>query len=80
MRIATLAVVAMLLTACGSSGVLGDLGTILGSPSSTQPSDVRGTVDSIDTNARRIDLNVAYVNNLRSTGSNQSGRRSATSR
>jgi hypothetical protein len=73
MRIATLAVVAMLLTACGSSGVLGDLGTILGSPSSTQPSDVRGTVDSIDTNARRIDLNVSYVNNLRSTGSDQRG-------
>ena len=73
MRIATLAVAAMLMTACGSSGVLGDLGTILGSPSSTQPSDVRGTVDYIDTNARRIDLNVSYVNNLRSTGSDQRG-------
>jgi len=73
MRRTTLVVVAMLLTACGSSGVLGDLGAILGSPSSTQPSDVRGTVDYVDTNARRIDLNVAYVNNLRSTGSDQRG-------
>ena len=74
MRIATLAVLAMLLTACGSGGVLGDLGNvILGSPSSTQPSDVRGTVDYVDTNARRVDLNVSYVNNLRSTGSDQRG-------
>ena len=75
MRIATLALAALLATACGSAGgTLGDLGSIiLGSPSSTQPSDVRGTVDYVDQNARRIDLNVAYVNNLRSTGSDQRG-------
>lgn len=73
MRTATFALAALLVTACGSGGVLGDLGTILGSPSSTQPSDVRGSVVSIDTSARRIDLNVSYVNNLRSTGSDQRG-------
>jgi hypothetical protein len=74
MRIATLALAAMLLAACGSAGgMLGDIGSILGSPSTEQPSDVRGSVTSVDTNARRIDLNVAYVNNLRSSGSNQTG-------
>ena len=69
MRIATLAVAALLLSACGSAGgTLGDLGSIiLGSPSSTESSDVRGTVSGIDTNARRIDMNVSYVNNLRPT-------------
>ncbi|HVE71733.1 MAG TPA: hypothetical protein VNI54_10220 [Thermoanaerobaculia bacterium] len=69
MRIATLAIAAMLLSACGSAGgTLGDLGSIiLGSPSSTESSDVRGTVSGIDTNARRIDMNVSYVNNLRPT-------------
>ena len=75
MRIATLALAAMLVAACGSTGgTLGDLGSIiLGSPSTTQPSDVRGTVSAIDTGARRIDLNVSYVNNLRSTGNDQRG-------
>ena len=74
MRIATLALIALLATACGSGSTLGDLGSIiLGSPSTTQSSDVRGTVDSIDTNARRIDMNVSYVNNLRSSGSDQRG-------
>ena len=70
MRIATLALTALLLGACGSSGGLGDLGSIiLGSPSTSQSSDVRGTVSSIDTGARRIDLDVTYVNNLRQTSS-----------
>ena len=75
MRIATLALAAILVTACGSTGgTLGDLGSIiLGSPSTTQPSDVRGAVDYVDTSARRIDLNVSYVNNLRSSGSDQRG-------
>ena len=75
MRIATLALAALLVTACGSTGgTLGDLGSIiLGSPSTTQSSDVRGTVDYVDTNARRIDMNVSYVNNLRSSGSDQRG-------
>jgi len=75
MRIAALALAALLATACGSAGgTLGDLGNIiLGSPSQSEPSDVRGTVDYVDQNARRIDLNVAYVNNLRSTGSDQRG-------
>ena len=71
MRIATLAIIAMLLAACGS-GTLGDLGNIiLGSPSSTESSDVRGTVSGIDTNARRIDMNVTYVNNLRPSSTEQ---------
>lgn len=75
MRIANLALAALLVTACGSTGgTLGDLGNIiLGSPSTTQPSDVRGAVDYVDTSARRIDLNVSYVNNLRSSGSDQRG-------
>lgn len=66
MRRASIAVVTVLLLgACSQLGGLGDLGAILGSPSMEQPSDVRGTVAGIDTNARRIDLDVAYVNNLR---------------
>jgi hypothetical protein len=74
MRIATLALIALLAGACGSGSTLGDLGSIiLGSPSTSQSSDVRGTVDSVDTNARRIDMNVSYVNNLRSTGNDQRG-------
>lgn len=75
MRIATLALAALLVAACGSTGgTLGDLGSIiLGSPSTSQSSDVRGTVDNIDTGARRIDLNVSYVNNLRPTANEQRG-------
>jgi hypothetical protein len=34
---------------------------------------VRGTVSYIDTNARRIDLDVAYINNLRNTNGGQRG-------
>jgi hypothetical protein len=74
MRIATLALTALLLGACGSGTGLGDLGSIiLGSPSTEQPSDVKGSVRSVDTNARRIDLDVSYINNLRNTGSQQQG-------
>ncbi len=75
MRIATLAIAAMLLSACGSAGgTLGDIGNIiLGSPSTSQSSDVTGTVTAIDTNARRIDMNVSYVNNLRPSSSDRTG-------
>ena len=77
MRRATFVLAALLLTAaCGSmgNGGLGSIGDIiLGSPSSTQSSDVKGTVAGIDTNARRIDLNVTYVNNLRDTNNGQRG-------
>ena len=74
MRIATLALTACLLAACGSGGTLGDLGSIiLGSPSTTQPSDVRGTVTYVDTGARRIDLDVSYINNLRNTNDGKRG-------
>jgi hypothetical protein len=62
----------LLLVACGSGG-LGDLGSILGSPSSTQPSSVTATVNFVDTNNQRIDVNANYVNGLRNTqGSQQS--------
>jgi len=76
MRIATLALAALLLASCGSMGTdggsLGDI--ILGSPSSTQSSDVQGYVDQIDTRNQRIDLDVTYINNLRQSGtSNQQG-------
>src|SRR5690348_1788992 len=78
MRRATFILAALLITAaCGSMGGDGGLGSIgdiiLGSPSSTQSSDVKGTVDAIDTNARRIDLNVTYVNNLRDNNNGQRG-------
>jgi hypothetical protein len=55
------------------TGGLGDI--ILGSPSSTQSSDVQGYVNTIDTRNQIIDLDVTYVNNLRQSGSgtNQRG-------
>lgn len=73
MRKASFALAALLLAAaCGSgSDILGGLGGILGSPSVDKPSDVRGVVNNVDTNNQRIDLDVAYVNNLRQT--NQTG-------
>ena len=71
MRRLALAFVLVALTACGSVG-LGDLGGILGSPSSSQSSDVRGTVNSVDTNNRVINLDVGYVNNLRESRAGQS--------
>jgi hypothetical protein len=66
MRKLSLLAVLLLLAACGSGG-LGDLGGILGSPSPSTPSNVSGTVNFVDTSAQRIDLNVSYVNNLRSS-------------
>ncbi|MEO8036267.1 MAG: hypothetical protein ABI837_17660 [Acidobacteriota bacterium] len=72
------AVALTVLTGCGSSGI-GDLGGILGgsgtqqpSPTTTQTTALRGSVNNIDTQAQRIDLNAAYVNNLRNSTSNQS--------
>ncbi|HEX8255280.1 MAG TPA: hypothetical protein VF846_19225 [Thermoanaerobaculia bacterium] len=78
MRRATFVLTTLLLTACGSmggdGGGLGSIGDIiLGSPSAEQSSDVRGTVSSVDTGARRIDLNVTYVNNLRDNNNGQRG-------
>jgi ABC-type glycerol-3-phosphate transport system substrate-binding protein len=77
MRRATFVLAALLMTAaCGSmgDGGLGSIGDIiLGSPSTSQSSDVKGTVAGIDTNARRIDLNVTYVNNLRDNNNGQRG-------
>lgn len=63
-----------LLTGCSSSGgdILGGLGSILGSPSTTQSSDVQATVNSVDTANQRIDVNVNTVNNLRNTQTGQS--------
>lgn len=71
MRKLSLLAVVLLLAAC-SSGILGGLGTILGSPSRTQPSDVQGTVNYVDTRNQRIDLNVNYVNNLQTSQNSQS--------
>ena len=65
MRKLSILAVLLLLAACGAS--LGDLGGILGSPSQSTPSNVSGTVNFVDTSAQRIDLNVSYVNNLRSS-------------
>jgi hypothetical protein len=63
---------ALLLLAACSSGGLGDLGGILGSPSPSQSSDVQATVNYVDTSAQRIDVNVNYVNNLRNSQGGQS--------
>ena len=65
----------LMLASCGSMGNGGSLGDIiLGSPSSTQSSDVQGYVSAVDTYNSRIDLDVTYVNNLRQSGSsNQKG-------
>jgi len=75
MRRATFVLAALLLAAaCGSSGNggLGSIGDIiLGSPSSTQSSDVKGTVSNVDTGSQRIDLNVSYINNLRNSSGQQ---------
>jgi hypothetical protein len=71
MRKLSLLAVVLLLAACGSGG-LGDLGSILGSPSSNQPSDVQGTVNYVDAQNQRIELNVTYVNNLRNSQNSQS--------
>ena len=75
MRKATFVLAALLLASCGTGGTMGDLGDIiLGSPSSTQTSDVQGYVAFVDTSTRRIDLDVEYINNLRqSSGSDQRG-------
>jgi uncharacterized lipoprotein YajG len=69
-KISLLAAALLLLAACGTT--LGDLGSILGSGSPTQSSSISGTVNNVDPNAQRIDMNVAYVNKLRNTQSNQS--------
>ena len=78
MRRATLVLTVLMMTAaCGSMGGDGGLGSIgdiiLGSPSSTTSSDVRGEVTYVDTGARRIDLDVTYVNNLRDNNNGQRG-------
>ena len=75
MRRTSLILMTLVLTAaCGSMGDLGGtLGDILGSSSPAETSDVRGTVSYVDTGARRIDLNVSYINDLRSTGDDQRG-------
>lgn len=74
MRRAVLVFSLVLLAACSSTGGLGDLSDIiLGSPSTTQPSDVRGYVTSVDTRNQRIDLDVNYINNLRDDNNGRQG-------
>ena len=73
MRRASFVLAALLLTAaCGSAGGgLGSIGDIiLGSPSTTQSSDVRGVVTNVNTSNSSIDLDVSYINNLRNTDAN----------
>ena len=73
MRRATLFLSVILLAAACGSSTLGDLGSILGSPSPSQPSAVTGVVSGIDTSAQRIDLNVTHVNQLRPNSSQSTG-------
>ena len=73
MRRASLLFAVLLLAACGSSNPLGDLGSIFGSTSQSNPSAVNGVVTGVDTGAQRIDLNVTYVNNLRPNSSQSTG-------
>jgi|ERR1051325_10945609 hypothetical protein len=70
-KLSVAAALMLLLAACGSSSY-NPLGGVLGSPSVNQPSQVQGTVNFIDTTAQRIDMNVSYVNNLRSSQGSQS--------
>ena len=58
---------AMFIVACGTGIGIPDLGDILGSTSSTDTSDIRGHVQSVDTATQRINLDVEMVNNLRDT-------------
>lgn len=69
-RTVLIAAAVLILAGCSS---LGDLGGILGSPNPQTSSSVNGVVTNVDTNARRIDLNVTYVNNLRPSGSQSTG-------
>ena len=56
---AAVAVALVLLAGCGSLGdVLGTGNTGNNYPTTTQSTDIQGTVTNVDTNARRIDLNV----------------------
>ena len=62
-----IALATVMAVGCGG-GLLPDLGgleDILGSGSPSQNSDVRGTVVEVDTRNRAIQLDVAYINNLR---------------
>jgi hypothetical protein len=54
-----------------SSGALGDLGGILGSPSSSQASDIRGQVTNVNTSNQTLTVDVGYVNNLREQNNGQ---------
>lgn len=70
MRKLAFAAVLLVLAACGSNSGMGDLGTILGSPSPSNPSNIVGTVNSVDTGAQLINVNVSYVNSLRTNNQN----------
>jgi hypothetical protein len=72
MRRATIALAAvLLLAACGTGGP-GTLGGILGSANPSTPSSVGATVNYVDTNAQRIDVNVYDVNQLKTSSNGQS--------
>ena len=67
-KLSMLAMVLLLAAGCGSIGDLGGtLGDILGSTGTDDASDVRGTVNRVDTANQSIILDVSYVNNLRDT-------------
>jgi hypothetical protein len=71
MRKLSLLAALLLLAACSTLG-LGDLGGVLGSPSTRSNATLEGTVSRIDPNAQRIDLNVTNQSNLRDSQGSQS--------
>ena len=74
MRRLSLLAAVLLIAACSSNSGLGDLGSIFGVPqtSSSNPASVQATVNFVDPTNQRIDVNINYVNNLRSSQGNQS--------
>lgn len=71
-KLSMVAVVLLLAAGCGSSGNYGDIFGGGNGPmtSSSNPTDITGTVNYVDTNSGLISIDASYINNLRNTQSN----------
>lgn len=76
-KLSIVAVVLLLAAGCGTSGNYGDIfggGNSGGSngpmTSSSNATDITGTVNYVDTNSGLISIDASYINNLRNTQSN----------